>query len=72
VKQLTLKAARKRRRLTQAQLAAVTGLGQGYISRLENGIIADPAFSIVRKLAHALELDPRQLDFSKRADEAVA
>jgi transcriptional regulator with XRE-family HTH domain len=71
VKQLTLREARLRRGLTQEQLEAASGIPQSHISKLERGAVADPASSIVLKLATALRIDPRVLKFGQR-DEAVA
>lgn len=60
----SLKAARQRRKLTQIQLARLSGIGQGLISKLENGQIAEPRFSTVMSLARALDLDPSALHFT--------
>jgi predicted transcriptional regulator len=66
---LHLRAARLRADFTQEQLAAASGVSQEIISRLENGLIRNPSFETVTKLADALQCDPRQLRF---AAEAVA
>jgi transcriptional regulator with XRE-family HTH domain len=71
VKPITLRVARKRRRWTQEQLASAAGIRQGVISRLETGVIADPSFSTVTKLANALSVDPRSLIFGQ-PDELLA
>jgi transcriptional regulator with XRE-family HTH domain len=70
VKQTTLREARERRGWTQEQLEAASGISQAAISAIERGVVTDPAFSTVTQLAEALDLDPRQLRFTKK--EAVA
>lgn len=62
---IDLRTVRRVHRLTQAKLAAKSGIDQGQISRLESGEIADPAWSTVRKLAEALDIDPRALRFGR-------
>ena len=52
---MRLKRARKRKGLTQEELAAKAGLSRGYVSRLEMGL-HDPPLSRVRKLAKALRV----------------
>jgi len=69
---MTLREARRRRGLTQEQLAAASGVDQPVISRYERGCVADPSFSIVCRLANSLRIDPRALRFGEAADEAVA
>lgn len=68
---MTLRQARTRRRLTQEQLAVATGIKQGVISRLETGVIADPSFSTVTRLADALGMDPRTLMFGRRLEASA-
>jgi transcriptional regulator with XRE-family HTH domain len=63
----SLKAARQRRKLTQLQLARLSGIAQGMISKLENGQIAEPRFSTVMSLARALNLEPSALQFTAPA-----
>ena len=54
-----LRGARTRRLLTQAALAAKSGVGRNTIARIETG---DPAaFSTAQKLAAALEVAPEAL-----------
>jgi transcriptional regulator with XRE-family HTH domain len=60
-----LRTARLKRELTQQKLAALSGIDQGRISKIENGEIKDPAFSTVRLLARALNMDPRDLRFAR-------
>ncbi len=54
-----LRIARDRRGLTQASLAADTGVTQALISMLENGIVEQPSDEIVDKLSAALHY-PRE------------
>lgn len=49
-----LKIARKRAGLTQVELAAISGVSQAQISRIESGEAIDPAFSTLQRLAAAL------------------
>lgn len=63
----TLKAARERRRLTQRQLEAKSGVEQTSISRIENGDVSDPLWSTVRKLESALGLKSGTLVFGPEA-----
>lgn len=53
-----LREARKRRRLTQQQLAAKTGLGQSALSSLESDDTKAPHASTLLRLAAALDVDP--------------
>lgn len=55
-----LKAARKRLKLTQEQVAERSGVHATEVSRIEGGK-RDPQVSTVVKLAEALELRPGQL-----------
>jgi len=50
-----LKAARLRAELTQPQLAALSGVDQGTISRLEAGLFS-PQLATLRRLARALRI----------------
>lgn len=65
IRPLDLRSVRRVRRLTQAELAKKSGIDQGRISRLETGIVTDPAWSTVRQLAQALDIDPRELRFGR-------
>lgn len=58
-----LRAAREARKLTQVQLAALVGLTQNAISRLEITNGADATAETLLKLAAALDVDPRALRF---------
>jgi transcriptional regulator with XRE-family HTH domain len=55
-----LRAARKKRKWTQEDLAGRSGVQAGEISRMEAGK-RDPQVSTVEKLAVALEIPPGQL-----------
>jgi transcriptional regulator with XRE-family HTH domain len=66
VKQITLREARLGRGWTQEELEAASGVSQGVISKIECGIVQDPASSTVLKLAAALRMDPRALRFDER------
>jgi transcriptional regulator with XRE-family HTH domain len=55
-----LRAARKKRKWTQEDLAERSGVHAGEISRMEAGK-RDPQVSTVEKLAAALEIPPGQL-----------
>ena len=56
-----IRAARMRRRLTQAQLAQASGIGHRHVSAIETGRIRSPALDTLAKLARALDADPRAL-----------
>lgn len=55
-----LKYYRTRRKLSQENLAEISGLHRTYISGLERGI-RNPTIKIVVQLARALEIDPGAL-----------
>jgi transcriptional regulator with XRE-family HTH domain len=52
---------RRRAMLTQRELAEKAGVGVGTVSRLEEGVVTDPRFSTLRKLAAVLKVTPRDL-----------
>ena len=69
---ITLKAARLAADMTQEELSLASGeaglgpaVNQALISRLERGLVDDPASSTVMRLAAALKCDPRRLRFVK-------
>ena len=68
MKTFTLQQLRKTRGLTQEQLESESGISQAAISSIERGLVTDPAFSTVMKLATALRVRPEQLRF----EQAVA
>ncbi len=55
-----LREARERELLTQEELAARAGVQPFTISRIETDKV-EPRFSTIRKLAKALDMDPREL-----------
>jgi len=70
MKRISLRDARLRAKLTQAELGERIGKPQSYISKLENGA-PEPAFSDVVALARELDVDPMRLRFGQ-SDEAIA
>ena len=52
---------REQRRLTKVALAARCGLAPSYLSRLESGDYKSPTVATLVRLAHGLEVDPREL-----------
>lgn len=70
VPQMTLKAARDKRRWTQEQLAAKSGIVQSQISRIERGEVEDPQNSTVEALEEALRLKRGTLKFGPEAVNA--
>lgn len=67
MKRMNLRTARKRAKLSQADLAEASGVKQPIISRIETGVTASPEWETVRKLAAALDVDPRVLKFGHEA-----
>lgn len=65
MKHMDLRAARLRVKpfLSQGRLAELSGVDQPTISRIESGEVANPAWDTVKKLADALDIDPRMLVF---------
>ena len=55
-----LRRLREDRRLTQAELAERAGIALSSLVRIENDKV-DPRFSSIRKLARALDADPKEL-----------
>jgi transcriptional regulator with XRE-family HTH domain len=55
-----LRRLREDRLLTQAELAERAGIALSSLVRIENDQV-DPRFSSIRKLAKALDVDPREL-----------
>lgn len=66
----TLREARLRRRLTQKELAARSGVDQTTISRLEVEPHPNPRYGTLIRLARALRIAPSRLRFA--APEPVA
>lgn len=69
MKNFSLKEARTRRKLTQEQLEDASGVDQSIISRIERGIVTNPEFDTVRKLAGALGIEPGQLRLGAEASQ---
>jgi transcriptional regulator with XRE-family HTH domain len=57
----TLRRERRMAGLTQGELAEKADVGLTTISRIESGDIEEPRVSTLRKLAHALGLEVRDL-----------
>lgn len=72
MKRVSLKAARKRARLTQDELAARSGIDQTTISALETGRNSNPTLSTVLALSSALGVDPLALKFAPPVEQASA
>ena len=60
-----LRRLREDRLLTQAELADRAGIALSSLVRIENDQV-DPRFSSIRKLARALDADPRELTRGSR------
>jgi len=56
-----LKSLRERRFLRREELAEKVGSHRDHIGRLERDEIDSPRMTTIRKLAEALEVDPREL-----------
>lgn len=67
MKRMDLRTARIRKHLSQADLAEASGVQQPIISRLETGKTEKPEWETVRRLAEALDVDPRVLKFGPEA-----
>lgn len=52
---MTLREARQRRKLTQEELAAKSGVDQSVISKLETGDIQSPSWEVVALLCRVLK-----------------
>jgi transcriptional regulator with XRE-family HTH domain len=55
-----LRRLREERLLTQEELGEAAGVSRDQVSRIERDEV-DPRFRTIRKLARALEVDPREL-----------
>lgn len=68
-----IKARREELRLTQEQVATQVSLTNTYISAIENGTKLPPPYPVVKGLAHALEMDERELwELAEKEREARA
>lgn len=72
MKEFTVREARKRKDMTQDDLAKESGLDQTTISDLETGRNANPRLDTIRRLAKALGIRPVQLRFSPPQPEAIS
>jgi transcriptional regulator with XRE-family HTH domain len=64
--------ARRRRRLTQTELAERSGVRQGTISKLERNPNARPEFETVKALARELAVEPTSLRFGPSSSKGAA
>lgn len=68
-------AIREAKNLTQADLSEMTGLGQGYLSKIESGA-ANPTLDKINIIAEALKVEPAELfdlpDLKKRVLAAIS
>ena len=55
---------RIRARLTQMQLAKMSGVTQAAISKLESGVVLDPSFETLTKITKALQRCGRRVQAS--------
>lgn len=63
-----LKALRKEKGLTQAQLARLSGLSNGCIANYERGKRTRISVEVLNRLASALDVKPEELGFNRRPD----
>lgn len=63
MRELTVREARQRKKMTQDDLAKASGLDQTTISDLETGRNTNPRLDTIRRLAQALGIRPVQLRF---------
>ncbi len=68
---MDLKAARQARKLTQEQLAELSGLPQTTISDIERGVIKKPSWDAVSRLSKALDFAPDDIFPVDDAPKAV-
>jgi transcriptional regulator with XRE-family HTH domain len=70
-----IKKIRESKSLTQAQLAKRAGIGQPYISKIENQTMREPPMSTIESIAMALEMDGLTLvegtSFNPEAERAL-
>ena len=64
--EIRLRDARKAVGLTQAELAAKTGIDQGDLSRIENGKTAGMILDVLDRLCRALRCEPGDILVRKR------
>jgi transcriptional regulator with XRE-family HTH domain len=61
IRRMKLKEFRIQKGLTQEQLEEISGIDQVHISSLETGKIKNPSWSVVSRLAKALDVSPEEL-----------
>ena len=61
--ELNIKQIRRRRRMTQRELANKVGISQSYLSLIENGVYTNkkPTLNLIEDIAQALEVCPSVL-----------
>lgn len=59
---MRLRDARKAAKLTQTQLAQLSGQPQQLISRIERGDVRNPSHRAVMAISRALQMDPKNID----------
>ena len=61
--ELNIKQIRRRRRMTQRELANKVGISQSYLSLIENGVYTNkkPTLNLIEDVAQALEVCPISL-----------
>ena len=64
---LSLKAWRRRKLLKQSELSLLAGVSVATLSAVECGKHANVGVGTIRKLAHALGVEPEQVDEFRRA-----
>lgn len=60
-----IKAIRKAKKLTQAQLAELSGTNEKHISKIETGVYF-PTYATLSKIFEALDLNIENLDFTSK------
>lgn len=71
MKELSVRDARLRAKMTQDELATASGLDQTTISDLETGRNVNPRLDTIRRLAKALKIRPVQLRFEEPQPDAT-
>lgn len=59
---MSIRSERKKARLTQVELARFSGVNQSTISKLESGVLLDPSFETINKIAWALKKCGRRVE----------
>jgi len=70
---MDLKTAREKRKLTQEQLASLSGVRQTTISDMERGVIKKPSWEAVARISRVLKFSPETIfpvdDFAKAVNQ---